>query len=419
MTNQPLLDFILTEIKQGATKESITKDLIGAGWDPADVQEGFKAAGIADTTPLATPSVKPEPYFVEQPKPVENTLNTTINTTNPNTTVNPTPTFSSLESYANPTPGNNVYAGGAVYTGQQVLQAQEPVNKTFKKVLLFLIIFIIVVAGGMFYFMKSSNSDITKLFTKVSSVFNKRQEVVDVAKVDTSVPVATNQQPPVDVTPPSEEPPEVLPTADIQPLCEDIVCKTYFDVWRKEQMYQNNISAAYINRHFTPVSTQIDKWNSGQSFDIIYDVKIGWAKVRTSDGFMIKTKAGEKTYPALNVRRGIYFSEQEVRAVVNELAFNSNFTWFTPAERLLYPTRKVAEDTLQKAYPNLKLKFQDDIAFDKTNNDSGIANPKAKREMFLVGVDSSNCSTSNMMKKVKLNLFTGVTSAYDDACIIN
>ena len=54
MTSQPLLDFILAELKQGATKESITKDLLGAGWDVADVEEdGDDGDGIDDVLAVA------------------------------------------------------------------------------------------------------------------------------------------------------------------------------------------------------------------------------------------------------------------------------------------------------------------------------------------------------------------------------
>lgn len=410
MTNQALLDFILTEIKQGATKESITKDLLGAGWDTVDIQDGFKSAGI-NTETVSTPTVTVAQPAYSTPAVSEfNMQNKVESVTQPAPAESPT--FSTLDSYANSNPGNNPYSS-PVYAGQ-VLQTSGPVQKSHasRNILMFVFVLLIVAIGGGLYAVKADIITIpnTSVLTgRINSIFNKQQPV---AVVDNTVPVPTVQpQTVATVTPPTEQPPQVLPTADLQPLCTDIVCKTYFDVWKNEQIYQNNITVAYLNGHFVPVSMQIDKWVSGQSFSIVYDINIDWAKARTSDSFIIKTKATDKTYPTLNVRRGIYFSADEVRAVVNALAYNSQFTWFTPADHLFYPTRQSAIDAMQKNYPNNKLEIPEEVTLSKDG-------PKSKKEMFLFGYDRSMCATKNTAFIVKTNLFTGVITNNTSPCSI-
>jgi len=465
MTNQPLLDFILTEIKQGATKESITKDLLGAGWESADIQEGFKTAGIANDTPVVTPTVAVAQPSVATPVTpttpsynIDNTVNNTVVT--PTTTTTPAEPikFSTLDSYANPSPGNNPYSS-PVYAGQVVQQPTYTTgNNGTKKALLFIIIVLLVLTGGGIYAVKANIikiSSINEFFKKpnISNVFTKVSSLVDKnntkAEITDSTTPTQKQEVAVVQTPVVEKLVEyVLPTSDIQPLCTDVACKTYFEVWKKEQMYQNNIPTTYINGHFIPVSMQINKSTQGLYFNIMYDINIDWAKTRMSDSFMVKINAGDKTYPALSVRRGIYFSEAEVRAVIDALAYNTSFTWFTPTDHLFYNTRQSAVDAMQKAYPNNKLEISEEIVFDKTNimektpevlarekqiNDllksqnmqvvgsnkgANLPNPKAKREMFLVGYDSAECKTKNSMFIVKANLFTGDITTEVGSCMV-
>ncbi|MGI9118261.1 MAG: hypothetical protein ACR2IQ_01810, partial [Minisyncoccia bacterium] len=123
--------------------------------------------------------------------------------------------------------------------------------------------------------------------------------------------------------------------------------------------------------------------------------------------------------PMLKVRRGIYFSEDEVRAVINELAFNSQFTWFNAVSRLYYPTRQSAVDALYKAYPEKQLTISDNLYLEKTNQTTNTSNTKDKKEMFLVAFEQTNCSTKNTMDVVKLNLFTGETSISSDVCSVS
>lgn len=44
MINQPLMDFINSQLKLGLTKEKISSDLLANGWTEQDIEEGFKAA---------------------------------------------------------------------------------------------------------------------------------------------------------------------------------------------------------------------------------------------------------------------------------------------------------------------------------------------------------------------------------------
>lgn len=397
MTNQPLIDFILNEIKQGATKESITRDLLGAGWDNVDVQEGFAAAGIPNTVPIPMPTPKIE---VQQP-------------TVSNVTSVSAPSFSSLDAYAQP--GANSGFNSGAYAGQTVNNTQPIKTKhTFRNFVLFAGVFVVVVIAGGMYAVQTKMLNIpavTNIVKNVTNVFNTQ-------KTQTVATVPVTEQPPItetptvaSVTPPTEPPPEILPTAEIQPLCTDVVCKTYFDVWKKEQMFQNNITNEYINGHFIPVTTQVNKLSSGQYFSITYDIKIGWAMLRTTDSFIIKTKSGDKTYPALNIRRGIYLSADEVRSVVDTLAFSGSFTWFTPADSLYYKTRQSATDAIQKAYPQNNFSFATNAYLKKVE-----AGTKPKQNTVYSGTDSSTCATTNKQFSVVADLTNGSITTENSAC---
>lgn len=227
------------------------------------------------------------------------------------------------------------------------------------------------------------------------------------------------------------------------------VCKTYFEVWKLEQRYQNNISSLYLKNHFKPESINIDKWNEGESFRIIYDIYIGWAQARTSDVFIVKTLPSDNTYPAIKIRRGKYLSTSEIRKVVNESAWNGQFTWFTPKTKLFFKTKQDAIDAINKVDPTRNFEISDEISFDKVNimektkevlerekqisdilksqnlqvvgggSGPNFPNPKAKREMFLTGYDMSKCESLNEMIVVRLNLFTGKTESQTTPCAIS
>ncbi len=67
MTTPELLNFIKGERAKGTTKEAIEKSLIDAGWNPADVAEGFSVIDSpAPVAPVAAPTPAPMPVEVHK-----------------------------------------------------------------------------------------------------------------------------------------------------------------------------------------------------------------------------------------------------------------------------------------------------------------------------------------------------------------
>ena len=393
MTNQPLLDFILTEVKQGATKDSIAKELLGAGWEAVDIEEGFKAAGINDTTPITTPVVNISQPTFTGPNPTTNS-NVSAPVSNPVSTN--TQTFSTLDSYANPNPGNNSYNSSPVYSGQVVSTEQSTKTSGGKKVLLFVIVLLIVIAGGVVYAIKTNKINLSFIknlasnkttavektsTTKVTPVTTvpENQAPVNSNLSTTTATTTTTVAPLAPVLPTtsllpsnSTTKPATVPTTpvsvvtsmpDLKPLCKDIPCKTYFGVWLKEQMYQINIAKSYLNAHIVPQSMKIASWVDGKSFEITYDFVMDWAKVRVLDSFMVKTVPDDAQYPSLKLRKGIYFSEAEVRTVVTNGAYNSQFLWFTPATSLMFATKQDAINAIKKIDTTKKFEISTNAEF--------------------------------------------------------
>lgn len=55
MASQELVNYIKQRINLGNTKEDIKKDLIKAGWQESDVEEGLKEVSLAVTAPATSP----------------------------------------------------------------------------------------------------------------------------------------------------------------------------------------------------------------------------------------------------------------------------------------------------------------------------------------------------------------------------
>lgn len=59
MINKELIGFIEDQTKKGATKEIVSKELLGAGWTNQDIEEAFNAINIVSPKPAPTPVATP------------------------------------------------------------------------------------------------------------------------------------------------------------------------------------------------------------------------------------------------------------------------------------------------------------------------------------------------------------------------
>jgi len=142
-------------------------------------------------------------------------------------------------------------------------------------------------------------------------------------------------------------------------LCQSENCVRYFNIWKKVFMERNNMSADYFNAHIAPVRTSINTWNSGESFNITYNVNVEWMSCKRSDQFIVKTSPTETTYPALDIRRGEYLNEEEIKKALDQFAFSSEMNVIGSYEKLAFASVKDALIAIQKKAGQGTFKFSE------------------------------------------------------------
>jgi hypothetical protein len=121
-------------------------------------------------------------------------------------------------------------------------------------------------------------------------------------------------------------------------LCTESLCIEYQDIWKELFMEKNAITKDYFNKHIELKNSCIEDWNDGTSFRIGYYVKVNWAIAYNEDQFIVKIKAGNTLYPALNIPRGTYLTKENIKTVVNAQAFSSDIIKLTPIKTLKFTT---------------------------------------------------------------------------------
>ncbi len=132
-------------------------------------------------------------------------------------------------------------------------------------------------------------------------------------------------------------------------LCDSSHCKQYLGIWKKILLEKNSLSEDYFNAHIVPIGSEILTWNSGESFSISYQIKIDWMVCNCSDKFLIKTNPGETLYPTLDIRRGDYLNEDEIKKVLNMKAFSSRMNVIKSIEHLVFGSKVDAVKNMESS----------------------------------------------------------------------
>ncbi|MFZ2205109.1 MAG: hypothetical protein WAV23_00760 [Minisyncoccia bacterium] len=277
-------------------------------------------------------------------------------------------------------------------------------NKGFMVIGILLATIIILVVGGVVYY-STNNSDISKNENTGTCGPNGMFCVKE-----NNPPADQNQNPPIVTTNP-----DTIPVAqkDYKILCKgDSVCLKYFDIWKKEQFSRNGYSESYFNKHIIPEEITILKWNSGESFYIIYNVNIDWASIKTADSFLVKLSPNEDTYQYLNLPKDTYLDESNVDVVIDKLAFNSTFTIFKPIDSLFYKSKN---DTLGA----INTKAGKGFDFSEIRFIAGrpLTSGTVSVPIFTAH-NETNCSV-NKLKVANVNLVTGEITISGSVCYMN
>jgi hypothetical protein len=128
----------------------------------------------------------------------------------------------------------------------------------------------------------------------------------------------------------------------IDSLCTEKLCLDYQDIWKQLFLEKNNLTEAYFNKHVELCESNIHDWNEGVSFSICYKIKIDWAIAYHCDQFIIKIKAENNYYPALNLPRNSYLTKESIKVAISGHAFSSDIIKLSNMEALKFNSMEKA-----------------------------------------------------------------------------
>jgi len=195
-------------------------------------------------------------------------------------------------------------------------------------------------------------------------------------------------------------------------ICDSHKCIEYFHIWKQLFKTKNNMSDEYFNDHITIAGTEINSWNSGETFHVHYYNEIDWAKIYNNDKFLIKKSLDASPYPSLNLPVEEYLSMEEIDNVVSNFAFGSNITKINPYHNLKYHSKrraiKAVEEVIQyDGLENDRIQYLTDKPVFTSNG-----NP------FLFGSVTINIE-QNICIHCNIDLITGDVSFSETVCWYN
>jgi hypothetical protein len=201
-----------------------------------------------------------------------------------------------------------------------------------------------------------------------------------------------------------------LAEKDNKALCDrNLMCEKYFDIWKKEQLSRNKYSVSYFTKHIYPKTISLDKWDTGESFRIDYTININDILIQTHDSFLVKLNPNEDTGD-MNFPRNTYLDKKNVSAIIDNLAFNSEFTLFKPVDNFYFETK-------EKALEAITAELGDGFEFSEVRYKSDFSNiENPVRVPILTANNNSKCATENKRKTAYVNLETGTITTTDDVC---
>lgn len=280
-------------------------------------------------------------------------------------------------------------------------------KKGFASLIVLLIALGVLVVGGVVYFAGTKNNSTSKnentgicgpggIFCKDN---NNLPADLNQSTSSKNPPVSTNNKNTTSTT-----------QKDYKVLCNgDSVCQKYFYIWKKEQFSRNGYTESYFDEHIIPKFMAINKWNSGESFYILYTINIDWASIKTADSFLVKLSPSEDTYQYLNLPKDTYLDQNNIDVIINKLAFNSDFTFFKPIDHLYFQTKN---DVLNA----ITAKVGNGFEFSEIRYISDYQNPISAP--ILTASNNANCS-QNRLRVASVNLITGEITISDSVCYMN
>ena len=133
-------------------------------------------------------------------------------------------------------------------------------------------------------------------------------------------------------------------------LCKDDNCKKYFNIWKELLISRNQITEEYFNEHIFPVSTKIDTWNDGKSFEIEYLIKIDWTEAQIRDQFIVWLDPSTSIFlPYQSYAKSTYLTKSQISSIVDNLYSSSYIHDIAMVDKLKYNSINDAMQVLKTA----------------------------------------------------------------------
>jgi hypothetical protein len=133
-------------------------------------------------------------------------------------------------------------------------------------------------------------------------------------------------------------------------ICTTNLCTDYQEIWKKLFIERNGLTEDFFNKHIQINNTKTNDWQDGISYSIGYYVKVDWATTTYYiDQFVIKISKENILFPAINIPRDIYLSENHIKTILEADAFYSDMEKLSAAEKLKFKNTDAALKMLTSA----------------------------------------------------------------------
>lgn len=198
-------------------------------------------------------------------------------------------------------------------------------------------------------------------------------------------------------------------------LCREAKDKRdlYFKIWKKQFLKRNNMAETYFDSHIAVTKYDIDcQWISGLAFRVQYNLTYDWAIINHQDQIVVLLYEREEAYRHLPIKRDHLFDEEEVSYAIDKNVFFSSITPVQALDKMGFLNYEEARQAFQKEVGGEKL---DGVRL------SFYVPGKLPREdgyPYLIGRVVIDW-TKNLCIEGYMNLVTGKTVSWKNACVIN
>lgn len=184
----------------------------------------------------------------------------------------------------------------------------------------------------------------------------------------------------------------------------------YLRIWQNILINENSLSDEYFNDHIVIQDYSINKWNTGESLRVNYQLIIDWATIDVHDSILIKVSKDD-TFSNL-VTPEIYLEEADIKALIERETSKSTITQINQLKSLKYSNYNEAVESFKTS------SGYNDILPDGISLRVPGKVPREDGNPYFVLLSGVINEKDNRCLKGHFNLVTGQGNFYEDVCII-